>query len=789
MSKVHNINIQEENEFQKTLELIVRNYHYFIIGIVVAFVAAFLINYYSVPVYKVTSTILIKENKDKQNMNDVINANIFGANKNLQNELLVLKSAPVLSQTVRNLDLPVSYFTKKGFKFIDSYKNVPFKVMYLRNHTQPLGAMFELTFTGHNTFNLQSKSKGVYFYNFQENSVKWKKEEWNFHVQGKLGELIETAELSFIIETDSTKRINPDNKKSYYFSFNSVSNLTESLKSQISFNLVDLDATAIEITMKSQSLERGLDILNSIAEVYSKQNLEKKNHLADITIDYIDKQIGEISDSLSQTEQTLQRFKSSRQILNVTEQASGISAQYRDLENQRAEMVTKKRYYEYVADYLSKNEDFTNIIVPSSLGIQDQLLNNLMEELINTQAQKSNLIENNQEKNPLVKKLSIKIDNLKKTISENIGYVLKTTEISLDELNKRIDKLEAQISTIPKTERELTGIERKYRLNDAIFNYLMEKRAEANITRASNLPDNEIIEPAKKVGFGPVSPNKKMNYIIAVLMGFAIPFGYLKLRVVFNNKIESQDQIEQISDVPVLGKILHNNRKTNNVVFELPNSSIAESYRTLRTNLEYYVRGGHKKVIMVTSCIEGEGKSFNALNIAMSYAQLGRKTIILDFDLRKHSTYFNSQSENLIGLTSYLINKANLEDIIIKSPHEKLQFISSGPIPPNPVELIALEKTHKLINQLKDEYDYIIIDTPPLAQVTDAYLLIEHADVKVIIARYDYTLKRIFSFIMKDLQNKNIDNVCVVLNDNKVFRDQYGYGYGYNKDKKGKSKN
>ncbi|NJO69302.1 MAG: polysaccharide biosynthesis tyrosine autokinase [Bacteroidetes bacterium] len=748
MSQTHNVNLQEENELQKIWEQVTRHYYLFIFGIVLALGIAFIINQYSTPVYKISSSILIKENQRQQDMGDFINSNLFGTNQNLQNELLLLKSSPVISQTIRNLDLPVSYYQKKGFQKVDAYKNVPFRVMYLRNHVQPVRVQFEITFSQGNSFRIKAESEEVALYHFEENVVKSEKADWVFHHEGKLGQLIETPDLSFIIELDSSRQALFTEGNTFYFSFTDVPTLTEVLQGELEFKLVDIEATAIEISLKSNLVEKGLDIINGIADVYSNQNLEKKNHLADITIDYIDKQIGEIADSLSQTEQTLQSFRSSNQLLNVTEQASGISTQYRDLENQRAELVTRKRYYEYVSDYLAKNEDFTNIIVPSSLGIQDQLLNNLMGELITAQAQKSNLIENNQEKNPLVKKLGIQIDNLKKTISENIAYVLKTSEISMDELNKRIGKIEAQISRMPKTERQLTGIERKFRLNDAIYNYLMEKRAEANITRASNLPDNEIIEAAKMVGTGPVSPNKKMNYAIAFILGIVVPFGYLQLKSAFNSRLENQEQIERITDVPVLGKILHNTKKTHNVVFEFPNSSIAEAYRALRTNLEYYVRGGHKKVIMVTSCIEGEGKSFNAINIAMSYAQFNRKTIILDFDLRKPNTYFNKKGESLVGLSSYLINKAVLEDIIIQSPHDRLDYIPSGPIPPNPVELIGLEKTEKLINQLKELYDYIIIDTPPLAQVTDAYLLIEQTDVKVLITRYNYTLKSVFSFIM-----------------------------------------
>jgi capsular exopolysaccharide synthesis family protein len=228
-------------------------------------------------------------------------------------------------------------------------------------------------------------------------------------------------------------------------------------------------------------------------------------------------------------------------------------------------------------------------------------------------------------------------------------------------------------------------------------------------------------------------------------------------------------------------------------MFEFPNSNIAESIRALRTNLDFYARGGQKKVILVTSCFENEGKSFVALNLAMSYAQLGRRTILVDFDLRKPTKYFKDGDETHAGLSSYMIDNVNFEDIIIKSPHDKLDYLLSGILPPNPVELIALDRTEKLISKLKSDYDIIVLDTTPLAQVTDAYLLIDHSDVKLIIVRYGQTIKNVFSLVMKDLNQKKVSNVFTVLNDNRVFRDQYGYGYGYyNKEgflkKKGKRK-
>ena len=788
MSLSQNINLQEENDLKKITELIIRNYKLFITFIIVALGLAYIVNRFSIPVYEISSSVLIKEDTKQSGSGDAadyLNSSLLRINQNFQNELWVLKSSPAIEQTIENLDLSVSYYRKKGFQYLDAYKNAPFHIVFQRNHVQPINVRFQISFVDKEHFELRAESGKTSFYNFENNEIAFEKDSWSFLKNGKCGELIETSDLSFIVEYDSTKKVFDKEVAWYGFKFTDIPSLVTMYKKEFQFNIVDKLSTVVEISLKNESLNKGIDLVNELMHVSSMQNLDRKNHLASFTIDYIEKQLSEISDSLKQTENNLQSFRSSNQLLNITEQANSISTQYTDLQNQLATLAARKKYYDYVSGYLSKN-DFSDMIVPASIGIPDPLLNSLMSELIAAQAQRSNLIKNNQEKNPLVPKLNIQIENIKKTISENISAAGRTTSISIDEMNKRIRKTENDISRLPATQRQLGNIERKYRLNDAIYNYMTEKHAEAKITKASNLPDYIIIEPAKMVGFGSVSPKKRMNYLIAFILGLALPSGYLMIRSVLNNKIETQDDIERLTDLPVLGKILHNKYKTTNVMFEFPKSNLAESYRALRTNLDFYVRGGQKKVIMVTSSMEGEGKSFIALNIAMSYAQLGRKTILLDFDMRKPKIYFNEQAEAKEGLSSYLINSANLEDIIIKSPHDNLDYILSGVLPPNPTELMALDKTEKLITQLKNDYDYIVMDTTPLAQVTDAYLLINHAEVKVMVARYNYTIKKVFSLVMKDLKQKNIDHICIVLNDNRYNRDQYGYGYGYNKTEKRK---
>jgi tyrosine-protein kinase Etk/Wzc len=775
----------DNSELQKIFELVSRNYRLFIISLIIAIGIALLVNRFMIPEYKISSSILIKEDKGKQsgNVNEFINSSLFGINQNFQNELWVLKSSPVIEQTIRNLDLTVDYFRKEGFQNLDSYNHMPFRILLLQNHVQPVNVRFNISIQDRVNFHILAEAKEISLVNFKTGEILDQKKDWKFDHYGKFGKLIETPDLAFIVQLDTTKKYYYKDDFVYSFVLTDAVTLANNLKKQFEFKVIDKMATVIEISFKSTSVGKGKDIVNELMNVYSQQNLERKNHIAGITIDYIEKQLGEISDSLSLTEDNLQRFRSSNQLLNVTEQATGISAQYMDLQNQMAELVTRKRYYDYVADYLAKNQDFSNMIVPASMGIPDQLLNSLMSELITAQAQRSNLIQNNQERNPLVQKLGIQIENTKKTITENIAAVRKTTDISLDEMNNRIRKVEAQISRLPKTQRQLGGIERKYRLNDAIYNYLLEKRAEAKITQASNMPDDIVIEPANMSGSDPITPNKKMNFLFALFMGLAVPFGYLTLKSVMNNKIESQENLERLTEAPVLGKIMHSHRKSKNVVFEYPKSSVSESYRALRTNLEYHFKSVPHKVILITSCIEGEGKSFNALNLAMSYAQLGRKTLLLDFDLRKPTGYFSKPQESLVGLSSWYTERASVEDIILHSTHDRLDYIESGPIPPNPVELLAQDKTEAFFSQIKSDYDCIILDTTPLAQVSDAYLLMDHADIKIVIARYNYSIKKVFSLIMKDMKQKNIGNTCVVLNDNRVYSDQYGYGYGYNKKK------
>lgn len=779
--------VQEESDIKRLWDIVINNYKIYLISIIAALSIAYLLNKSSIPVYRISASMLIKEkphNPQNANMNDYLNSNLFGVNQNFQNELWVLKSSPVIEQTIRNLGLPIGYCKKNGFKCLDAYGSAPFKVIPLANHVQPINEWLYITIKDSTHFHLSSSSKQATFRVPDQPDFTYQKEKWTLEKEAQFGELIESTDLAFVVELDRTHRRHLIPNQTYGFIMSEVSSLTSSYKQQLEFTIVQRDATIVEIVLRSTSVTKAQDILNELMAVYSQQNLDRKNHIANITIDYIESQLDDISDSLSETEQDLQRFRSSSQLLNVTSQSNELSAQYRTLQNQKAELLTTQRYYYYLEEYLSNNEeDYSEMILPSSMGIQDQVLNNLMSELIRAYAQRSNLIQNRQEKNPLIKRLSIQIENLRKTISENVSAVRKTSEISIDEMDKRILNIESEIVRLPRNEQRLGGIQRQYRLNDAIYNYLLEKRAEAKISQTSNLPDNYVVEPAKMVGTGPFFPNRRKNYLLAIVLGFAIPFGTLLLKSILNNKLLPQDNIGHLTDAPVLGKILHNSKSSENVMGVIPKSNIAESFRALRTNIEFQFKDITQKSILVTSGTEGEGKTFNALNLGLCYAQLNRKTILVNIDLRKQAHYFTKNVEPAFGLSNYLNGNANLDDVIRHSSHKNLDYISSGPLPPDPVELIAQGNIKNLLNQLKSKYECVILDATPLAQVSDAYLYIKDVDIVMVVARYNYTLKRVFAMTLQELKQKGINNAFVVLNDNRSKRDQYGYGYGYNKRK------
>jgi tyrosine-protein kinase Etk/Wzc len=773
---------QQKNnmDIQKIVKLLFRNIWIILLCVFIALAIAYAYNYYAIPTYKVSATLLLKDKSERNRSSEessYINSDLLVRNQNLQNELEILKSYPIIEQAVEKLNLEVSYYEYKNYQYHNAYKKVPFKVFIFKEHPQLVGPVFDIHLNSDGSYSLKVKNQDGMVYNYNTGQIIREREDLELDIKGNLGQIVETEDFKFLITINDNDSLLLQNNIFYAFKLSTNKQIVSQLKGRLNFYIPNDLATIIEISTEVNSVQLGIDIINELIQVYSESNLEKKNHLANMTLEYIDEQLDEISASLNLTENNLQQFMSQNKMMNVDEQSTRLAQQRLNLQNQLAELMTQKRYYEYIKEYNTNSSDEVQIIPPSAMGVQDPLLNNLIQELSTAQAQKANMINNNQERNPIVNRLDIQINNLKSTITENIAAAALNNEISINEMQNRIAQIENEISNLPKTQMQMGGIRRNYDLNNSIYNYLLEKQAEAKITKASNLPDNVIIEPAHLSSSAPVSPNKMRIYSIAFLLGLGIPIGILLLLNSFKTTITTQEDIENITNAAVIGKIFHyNNRKEKNVFISSPGSKTAETFRTLRTNLNFALNGSLHKTILVSSCLSGEGKSFNALNIASSYAQMGKKTVLLDFDLRNSKSVIKNKNKT-VGLSLFLNEEVTLNEIIQKTDLKNLDIIHSGPVPPDPLDLMEKEIVADLFKFLRENYDYIIIDTPPLAQVSDALTIIEYSNLSLIVTRYNVTKKKLLRLVLKELKNKNIKNVNLLINDNKLVSEQMGYGY------------
>ncbi len=415
------------------------------------------------------------------------------------------------------------------------------------------------------------------------------------------------------------------------------------------------------------------------------------------------------------------------------------------------------------------------------MNVVDPIMNGLVSQLITMSTERASLLRNsNSQQNLFLADLNIRIENVKNTIKETVKNTLNTLTISVREIDSRLSRASGQISQMPKTELQLKGIERKFDLNDAIYTFLLQKRAEAQIARASSIPDYEVVDAAVIATSNKVHPKKMLNYLIALFLAFMFPTSVILAKDFLNNKILDPEEIDNLSSFPVIGKVFHNFHRTKTVVNEHPNSSVTESFRAIRTNFQFFSEGGKRQVILVTSSTSGEGKTFCSINLATAFALNGHRTVILEFDLRRPKIHQEFGSTNIIGISSYLIDKAIIEDIIVPTHIENLDLISAGPAAPNPAELINTDRTGELIDKLKEMYDYIIIDSAPAGILAETHLLMKYADLNIFVVRLEYSIRETFRNSLQSLKNNNFNNVSLLINDLNIKRDAYKYGYNTN---------
>lgn len=758
-------------DLQRYMSLFISNWYWFAIALFFAISIAYGVNRWSEEIYTVSSTLLIKDDQFGGATSDLSNifpgTNAFRSDQNLKNEMGILKSFSLNYRVMMRLnDFHIIYTAigKRGIVESNLYKNAPFKVVFDSLQQQRIGLPVSVKILSPEKYNLVIEGDPSYTKTLL------------------FGERFNEMGFNFIIVPASQDfKYDPENSNRFYFFFVSPASLANQYRSKLSISPIEEEATLVTLSVSGPVPQQEADYLNMLMEEYLQQGLDVKNQTAENTILFIDKQIGSISDSLSRVENSLENFRLSNRLVDVSREGTYIQNRLENYENERSTLLLQRQYYEYLQDYIASKIETGDIVSPGAMGVSNGSLERLVTELASLQQQKIKLKVNISEDLPAVTMIDRNINDTKALIAENIKSSMKNLDDAIKDADRRILLVEDELNKLPGTERRLINIQRKFDLNNTVYNYLLEKKAEAGIAKASNVSDNRIIDFAESFNSSMISPKTRKNYAIAFIFGLLIPAVLLVLIDYLNNKIIDKKDVEKGTKAPIMGFISHNYLKTELPVSENPGSTLAESFRSVRTNLRYFIKEPDHPVIAVTSTITGEGKTFVSANIAAIIAANNKKVLLIGLDLRKPRIHKIFGLNNESGISTYLIGEENYKKIVIPTGIENLWYTPSGPIPPNSAELIDSPAMNEFIINAKKQFDYIVIDTPPVAIVTDALLVSPFTDFYLFVVRQRYSSKNTLELI-EELHNKeNIKSLGIIVNDISTSG-YYGYGmrYGYN---------
>ena len=504
-----------------------RYWYFFAITIFIALISAFVFNKYAKPVYEVKTTVLIKDKSvNKQDPQNIIGLNVFRNLQNLQNEIGILNSYSLAYRTIVKCGFEVGYYREDNFITRELYKSAPFIVEFDATFPQPVGSRFNLTILSNTEFHLDVNDEKAFYFNYSTEEFAPKTNQLVFEQTYRFGQEISTEDFRFKVLLNANFNPEVDKKKAFFFVFNDYPSLAGEFNS-FSIEPINREASILRLTLRGGNVPKMIDFLNALTNEYIVRGLEQKNLVAGRTISFIDNELIGIVDSLNLSERSLQSFKSNTEIMDLDATISQVFEKMMDLQDEKAALTVKSKYLNNLEAYILKNQSLDDIIVPASMGVDNPMLNDLTIQLTELYKQRNERSLYSKDKNPTLIALDLQIQTVKNALYENVKSAINTNDIALNEVNDRIGMMNEKISTLPENQRILIGIERKYQLVDAIYTFLLQKRSEAQITQASNLPDNEVVDKAPNAGTALVSPKKSLNYLISLIIGILLPIIYI----------------------------------------------------------------------------------------------------------------------------------------------------------------------------------------------------------------------------------------------------------------------
>ena len=776
-SKEENIDVKE------LLFKYLIHWPWFVGAVVVCLIAAWVYLYTSTPVYNISATVLIKDDKKGGSAGMLSGLESLGldgmisSSQNIDNEIEVLRSKTIVKEVVEDLGLYISYTDEDEFPSRNIYKTSPVQVsltpqeadlleepMIVKMALQPQGSM--------------------------DVTVKIDDDEYQKHFE-KLPAVFPTDKgtLAFFLTPDSvlsSKKTLEETTDLEKTTRNITATINKPLTvakwccKNMTIEPTSKTTSVAVISLKNSNVQRGKDFINKLLEMYNINTNNDKNEVAQKTAEFINERISIISKELGSTEKDLESFKRGAGITDLTSDAQIALTGSAEYEKKRVENQTQINLLQDLQKYM-RNEGYE--VLPSNIGLQDVNLAAAINRYNDVLVERKRLLRTSTENNPTIINLDTSISAMKENVQVSLDRVLRGLFITKADLDREANRYSRRISEAPGQEREFVSIARQQEIKAGLYLMLLQKREENAITLAATANNAKIIDDAI-ADDAPVSPRSKITYLIALILGLGIPVGVIYLLELAKFKIEGRADVEKLTSAPIVGDIPLTDEKQGAIaVFENQNNLMSETFRNVRTNLQFML-GNDKKVILVTSTVSGEGKSFISGNLAISLSLLGKKVVIVGLDIRKPglNKVFNI-SKREQGITQYLANpERNLMDLVQLSDVSKnLYILPGGTVPPNPTELLARDGLDKAIETLKKNFDYVILDTAPVGMVTDTLLIGRVADLSVYVCRADYTRKNEYTLINELIDGNKLPNLCTVINGLDLKKRKYGYYYGYGK--------
>ncbi|WP_348661563.1 GumC family protein [Croceibacter atlanticus] len=772
---------EEDNNLREEIDKYLFQWKWFVLGVIITLTGAFLYLRYATPIYQSTATILVKDEKkgEASILEDLSSGTPGFSSVNVEDEIQILKSKNLMSGVVDDLNLTTQYLLEGNIKTVELYNSQP----------------FDFTFIGQDSLGNQGYSRQLEVEPISNSKYKIKEVSTETSSEHSFGDVVNLGFGKFTIVPNKTN-LSENNSwinKKYIVRLLPQFSAINKYQSALTVENTGRRSSVISLSMQSENSKKSEDILNNIIKQFNNDAIVDKNLVSENTFNFIAERLEIIQEELDSVETNKKEFQTENKITDIPSEAQLYVEDIREIQKSRVEVETQLELIKYIKDYLTDTNRSSDLL-PANLSVTDSGIESSISEYNQLVIQRNNQLQTGTASNPIVINLNNQIDVIKSNILASLNNKTKSLEVKRRDIVNQQNNLDSKISSVPKNSLIFRDITRQQNIKENLFLYLLQKREETAISLAITAPSAKVIDDAYS-SRSPIFPKKQIIYLAAFILGLIIPFLIIYVKNLLDNKIHNRADVEKETKlIPILGEVPKIDTKESETVGTNDRSILAEAFRILRTNLSYFVKsikGEEKNIIFVTSTVKGEGKTFVAFNLALTLSTSDKKVLLIGSDIRNPQLHrYIDRPEQSKGLSEYLYDeKVTIESVTdsYKINKKDISIILSGRIPPNPAELLMRDRFKNLLEEVKDKYDYVVVDTAPTMLVTDTLLISQHADFTVYVTRAEYTDKRLLKFPVELYHEKKLRNMAFVVNNVSVsnygYGNKYGYGYTYGAEK------